>query len=134
MKLTVARERSAVGAIVGMLAIDDAPWCFTLERDGREIPAGSYRVVISESERVKAGTLWSPHEPYLPELLFVPHRTGIRIHAGNAFENTQGCILVGLQRTGQTIAESRKALTELMKMIEAPDVGECWIEIAEFST
>ncbi len=50
------------------------------------IPPGRYAVVISYSPKFNR---------WLPILLGVKGFKGIRIHAGNSVEDTQGCILVG---------------------------------------
>ena len=47
------------------------------------IPEGRYAVVISWSPKIKQ---------WLPILLGVPKFEGIRIHAGNTAEDTEGCI------------------------------------------
>ena len=90
------------------------------------IPEGRYAVVISYSPKMKQ---------WLPILLGGPDFNrewkGIRIHAGNTVEDTQGCILVGRNQAVGRLYESRKWLYELkMKIVEAKDRGEAvWITI-----
>ncbi len=51
------------------------------------IPVGSYRVALT----------WSPkYVRKVPEVLAVPAFRGIRIHSGNDADDTEGCILPGL--------------------------------------
>ena len=73
------------------------------------IPEGRYAVVIS----------WSPKmKQWLPILLGVPNFSGIRIHAGNTADDTQGCILVGKNTKVGAVLESTttfKALYEKLK-------------------
>ena len=64
-------------------------------------------------------------------------RSGIRIHAGNTIEHTEGCILVGerLEAKGERLLSSRKALKELLDYLlnyqkEYPK-DEIYIEIIE---
>lgn len=67
------------------------------------IPEGTYQVKLLPSTRF--GRI-------MPRLLSVPGRTGILIHAGNGPSNTEGCILVGMDRgaDGKTLLHSRSAL------------------------
>ena len=59
----------------------------SLENADHLIPDGSYKV-----ERT-----WSPKfRKFLPELLEVPERTGIRIHRGTLPEHSKGCILLDM--------------------------------------
>ena len=62
------------------------------------IPEGSYPVVLSYSPRFKR---------WLPLLLGVPNFEGIRIHAGNYPDDTQGCILVGMNKLEGMVVDSR---------------------------
>jgi hypothetical protein len=87
------------------------------------IPEGRYPVRLTLSGRAKAGTLWTPDKDFrLPELIGVPGRTAIRVHAGNTVENTQGCILVGLSADPDgTLVHSRVALMLFMRHLAAAD-------------
>ena len=86
------------------------------------IPEGRYAVVISFSPKFKQ---------WLPILLGVPKFEGIRIHAGNCSEDTEGCILVGKNREVGKVLDSRIWLHRLkQKIVEAKDKGEpVWITI-----
>ena len=86
------------------------------------IPEGRYAVVISFSPKF---------QQWLPILLGVPKFEGIRIHAGNCSEDTEGCILVGKNREVGKVLDSRIWLHRLkQKIVEAKDKGEpVWITI-----
>ena len=86
------------------------------------IPEGSYPVVLSYSPRFKR---------WLPLLLGVPNFEGIRIHAGNYPDDTQGCILVGMNKLEGMVVDSRIWLQRLINaMVAARDREESiWITI-----
>ena len=90
------------------------------------IPEGRYAVVISYSPKFKQ---------WLPILLGGPEFNrkwqGIRIHAGNNSEDTEGCILVGKNREVGKVLDSRIWVHRLkQKIVEAKAKGEAvWITI-----
>ena len=88
------------------------------------IPEGRYAVVISYSPKFKQ---------WLPILLGVPMFKGIRIHAGNTVEDTQGCILVGENKEKGKVINSRLWLKRLKeKIVEAKERGEAvWMTIID---
>ena len=90
------------------------------------IPEGRYAVVISFSPKFKA---------WLPILLGGPEFNrkwqGIRIHAGNCSEDTEGCILVGKNREVGKVLDSRIWVHRLkQKIVEAKGRGEpVWLTV-----
>ena len=86
------------------------------------IPEGSYRVLITKSRRFKK---------WLPYVQGIPGFEGIRIHAGNYPDDTQGCILPGENKLRGMVVNSRIWLHRLVNAITAArDRGESiWITI-----
>ena len=118
---------------------EDLYFCDTLEPTWRDYANGAYKVkgrsAIPEG-RYAVVISWSPKfGAWLPILLGGPEFNrkwqGIRIHAGNCSEDTEGCILVGKNREVGKVLDSRIWLHRLkQKIVEAKDRGEAvWITI-----
>lgn len=137
--LTLKRYLSNAQCTIGELFDISGFICFTLEDIVREIPgepvedwkiphqtaipAGRYPVKITYSMRF---------QKELPLLMAVPGFSGIRIHAGNTAQDTEGCLLVGLKKsdTACSIGQSRDALRMVQARIaQALHDGECYINI-----
>ena len=81
----------------------------------KAIPAGRYAVAVT----------WSPKfKRWLPLLLNVPYRSGIRIHAGNNPEDSSGCILLGRALLPGHVYNSRSTLEKLMQRLKERPEGE----------
>ncbi len=123
MDLTLIRTDFTEESTIGELSINGKFECFTLEDRVRPvkikgftaIPAGSYEVVITFSERFKRP---------LPLLLNVPNFDGIRIHAGNTAKDTDGCILVGQEKQEDFVGTSKLALEALFKKLKRASATE----------
>lgn len=73
------------------------------------IPYGTYEVVLSYSNRFKK---------VLPLLLSVEGFDGIRIHPGNEPQDTEGCLLPGIDYKTDWVSSSRTAFALAMKIIK----------------
>lgn len=102
MRLYVHRDSHEPGKpTLGRLYIDGRFECFTLEDEYRgddpskkvkaetAIPCGTYPLKLTHSPRFGR---------VLPLVENVPGFVGIRIHAGNDADDTEGCLLVGTSR------------------------------------
>lgn len=117
MKIEVKRLHRTQNSTIGELTIDGKFECYTLEDTERDvkikgetaIPKGTYKVIINQSNRFKK---------LLPLLINVPNFEGVRIHPGNSNHDTEGCILVGMNRSSDYITKSRKAFDSLFKKMK----------------
>jgi hypothetical protein len=106
MIIKIKRDIFLANSTLGLLYFGDVFFCNTLEKktltttiDGlTDIPFGTYEVIINYSTRFKRP---------MPLLLSVPFFTGIRIHPGNTYLDTHGCILVGKKTAENILTESR---------------------------
>lgn len=126
MKITVKRTFKGAEYTIGKLYIDDAYFCDTLEDTVRPagtkiagktaIPAGTYKVKKTMSPRF---------QKILPEILNVPNFTGVRIHSGNTAADTDGCLLLGLNKAKGQVLCSKDAMAFFMD--RTPDEFELTI-------
>ena len=93
------------------------------------IPGGSYDLVITYSNRFKR---------LMPLLVDVPGFEGVRIHAGNTHEDTEGCVLLGNHYfmgplpdpRDFIIQESRAAFDAFFPLLsKALEAGPCRIQV-----
>lgn len=136
MEVTLTRIAKRETYTIGRLAINGTSFCDTLEptwrdigvgRPGRKvmgrtaIPEGRYPLVVTFSPRFKR---------WLPLLLHVPQFSGIRIHSGNTADDTEGCILPGLNTSRGRVTDSylweRRLVAELGRRPEGEPV---WITV-----
>jgi Steigviridae/Suoliviridae L,D-carboxypeptidase/transpeptidase len=97
--LHIARIDYTESATVSVFAVEGAQWGYGLEDRRRSpgikvsgktcIPAGSYRVRVSFSQRFKR---------WMPEVGNVPGFSGIRLHGGNTAADTEGCLIIAAHR------------------------------------
>ena len=103
LTITLHRNRPKGKAVTGILTLvlvqkDDSFKHYelpTLENADYLIPAGTYPVERTFSRKF---------HKFLPEILDVPDRYGIRMHRGTKPEHSQGCIL--LDMAGMTYVDT----------------------------
>lgn len=113
MIVEVKRTFKGTEYTIGKLYIDGAYFCDTLEDTVRKekiagktaIPAGTYKVKKTYSPRFNK---------QLPEILDVLGFIGVRIHAGNTAKDTDGCLLLGLNKTKGSVLNSQNAMAFFM--------------------
>jgi hypothetical protein len=132
--MLLMRDIITTKSTVGQLFLNDKFECFTLEDVDRNleayperklkketcIPRGFYKVVLSLSPKYKR---------VMPEVLYVPGFSGIRIHSGNTKEDTEGCILVGKTRKEDYVGQSRLAYDALFKKLSLDSDTQITLEI-----
>lgn len=117
MNLLLNRDVLGDDFTLGKLSIDGKFFCYTVEDKVREkkipavtaIPYGTYKVSLTMSNRFKK---------ILPLLHDVPEFTGVRIHSGNTAADSEGCIIVGLERHSKGVLRSRSAMDALMDVLQ----------------
>ena len=135
MELTLKRTPQ-INCTLGQLFYNGQEFCKTIEDVDRKIeeagcpakipsitaiPRGRYEVIINFSNRF---------QKYMPLLLNVPCFEGIRIHSGNKAVDSEGCILVGSDFSGDSVINSRVTFTKFMTLLKSVEKKEkIWITI-----
>ena len=122
LERTEKTQTYTAGRLYFVNELGKAYFCDTLEppmpnynQTTRAIPAGRYSVAIT----------WSPKfQRWLPLLVNVPRREGIRIHAGNNPSDSRGCILVGKALLPGHVYTSRSTLEALINRLKERAEGE----------
>jgi len=136
MYIRITRTTFTAQSTGGELTIDGRYFCDTLEDVDRKLEAGGTKVqgqtAIPRGTYPVAVTYSNRFQKHLPILAGVKGFTGIRIHAGNTAEHTEGCILVGTNYSADFVHESRATFAKLLNRITAAlDAGDkVTIEIA----
>lgn len=129
MELKLIREDFTSESSIGRLFLNGVFECFTLEDQVRPvkvkgstaIPYGHYEVIVSFSQRFQRP---------MPLLLNVPNFDGIRIHWGNYPRDTDGCILVGTEKSVDEVSHSKIAFDKLFSKLQAAaETEKIFIEI-----
>jgi hypothetical protein len=129
MQLLLTRQFAIDDATIGVLTVDGAFQCFTLEdvvradkiRGKTAIPTGAYDIALCESPRFSDSYEKRGLGRIVPLLINVPNYKGVRIHIGNKAADTDGCILVGNWRKalGGKIENSTKTYKALLALLLA---------------
>lgn len=137
---------------IGKLYINDKHVCDTLEDTDRGLDSNmSLDEILSKKvygkTAIPTGTypislnIYSPSkgskEPYksvcngfIPRLLNVPGYSGVLIHIGNTQYDTNGCILVGLNKSIGKVSNSRSTFCQIYKQLkEEANKGPLMIKI-----
>lgn len=141
MKLKIDRRWRKATYTVGILYVDGARFCETLEDKDRglfqgdtlaqikslkvygetAIPIGRYTVSMEVLSPKYAGVKWYKDlcGGKMPRLLDVPGFDGILIHPGNTALDSYGCILVGRNTKVGMVTQSKDTFKKLYKMMKA---------------
>ncbi len=141
MNLVLQRTHAIGPRTFGTLHVDGQFMCYTLEDQVREvegqpvaawkikghtaIPAGRYRVTLQHSPRFGPDTL-TVHD--------VPGFVGVRMHAGNTEDDTEGCPLLGMAIDVRGIVggTSRSAVALVREAVRqaAGNGDQVWMDVA----
>lgn len=102
VKMILIRDSIVNDAVLGSLYVGGIRVCETLENKAKLIPCGEYNLNVSKSQR------FCRMLPLVYNDEVSMHR-GIRIHVGNSVKDTAECILVGFERNGDHLVNSRNA-------------------------
>lgn len=121
MKIVIKRDIKGNTYTAGKMYVDGRHFADTLEpraidwskeqktMNKTAIPEGTYKLEMRYSTKFKT---------QMPFVLNVPHFDGIMLHVGNSVRDSRGCILVGTRTFPSVLTQSRKAVNQLILMME----------------
>ena len=117
--LTLIRIKDYGETVMGVMFDTDKKLgtYYTIERKSKLVPVGLYDLDLTYSPKFKK-KLPLVHNKSVSE------RRGIRIHAGNTVNDTEGCILIGniSSLTDRRISESNIAVNQLVNAMNGKPV------------
>lgn len=143
MKLELKRIARKDKYTIGHLYINGEYFCDTLEDPDRglvssmsnsqiamkkikgdtAIPTGLYKITLNVTSSKYSNFNKYPYAKFcngkMPRLLNVPGYEGVLIHAGNTQKDTEGCILVGMNRQVGKVLDSQKTFKKLYEKLLA---------------
>ena len=132
MNVRVLREPTQAETTLGTVLVNGRFFHFSLEDAIREVvgqPVDTWKVPGKTA--ITAGVYplrmtWSVRfGKIMPEVMAVPGFFGIRVHPGNTPNDTEGCILMGVQRSGLMIRGAVQACQEFTALlVESEAKGE----------
>lgn len=140
MLLIIKREAGDATCVQGELFIEGQHECWTLERLRHDpvssTPYGKMCCIPPTPKGVPYEVVmrYSPHfKCDMPHVLNVPGRQDIEIHAGNWVKNSEGCPLVGHQKSHDMLLDSATESKELnAKLAAVITTGDrVWLEVIE---
>jgi Family of unknown function (DUF5675) len=140
MQIILLRSIFTANSTVGELFIDGQHECFTLEEikgngsKGFCILPGNYPVILAPSPKFLAvNDPWvQKFARLMPHIINVTMRTYIMFHWGNVPADTDGCVLLGLQKATDQVLESRAAFEDFYtKIYPAAEALSCRVSVIE---
>ena len=87
---------------------------------GTAIPYGRYEIRLTKSPKFSNREWAKEFDGLVPELVDVPGFVSIRIHPGTTCNDTDGCLLPGMNKAVGKVLDSRKAYHDLMEYYLMP--------------
>ncbi len=150
LKLNLFRDYKKSTYTIGNLYINGEWFCNTLEDTDRgltmndpetkikftkvygstAIPRGIYRIDLNtKSLKFSNKSAYQFCGGYLPRLVNVPGFSGVLIHIGNTPSDTEGCILVGLNKAKGKVLQSTETFKKLYAILDKANLAGDKIEL-----
>ena len=92
IQITLTRQKTSGQAVTGTMTFP-----LLNQKEPITVPSLENAVYLIPEGTYKVERTWSPKfKKFLPELIDVPDRSGIRIHRGTLPDHSKGCILLDM--------------------------------------